>query len=58
MASKLAIGGAEHQEKTTEDMTLTKTPQGRVTQINTASVALAAAVATDPPALLSRNMIK
>jgi hypothetical protein len=58
MLSKSEGGAAEHQEDMVGHVTLNKEPQGAVKEINTASVALSAAVAAQPPKLLSKNMIK
>lgn len=58
MQSKFEGGAAEHQESMAGHVTLNKEPQGAVKEISTASVALSAAVAAQPPKLLSKNMIK
>ncbi|CEJ60474.1 Putative MFS general substrate transporter [Penicillium brasilianum] len=58
MEPKSDGGAAEHQEGMVGHVTLNKEPQGAVTEINTASVALSAAVAAQPPKLMSKNMIK
>ncbi|KAJ5906592.1 Lactose permease [Penicillium subrubescens] len=58
MQTKDKGGAAEHQEDMVGHVTLNKNPQGEVKEIHTASVALSAAVAAQPPKLLSRNMIK
>ncbi|OOQ85681.1 Lactose permease [Penicillium brasilianum] len=58
MEPKSDGGAAEHQESMVGHVTLNKEPQGAVTEINTASVALSAAVAAQPPKLMSKNMIK
>lgn len=58
MQSKHEGGAAEHREDMVGHVTLNKDPQGAVKEIHTASVALSAAVAAQPPKLLSKNMIK
>lgn len=52
--------GAEHHEKTpqVENTVYDGKPTGNVTQVQTASVALAAAIAAQKPSLLSKNMFK
>lgn len=58
MPNKVEGSGVEHQEDSLGHVTLNKEPQGAVKEINTASVALSAAVAAQPPKLLSKNMIQ
>lgn len=58
MQPKYEGGATEHQEDMVDHITLKKDPQGEVKEIHTASVALSAAVAAQPPRLLSKNMIK
>lgn len=55
MATKPEHGAVEHHEATFEDE---KYASGHVTQVQAASVALAAAVAAQKPSLLSKNMLK
>ena len=49
---------AEWRENVVDDVALTKEPAGSVTETNTASVSLTAAIAARPPKLWSKNMIK
>jgi len=49
--------GAEHYEAPISNMD-EKFPDGEVTQIQAASVALAASLAAKKPSLLSKNMLK
>jgi hypothetical protein len=58
MQTEYKGGAAEHQEDMVGHVTLNKNPQGEVKEIHTASVALSAAVAAQPPKLLSKNMIQ
>ena len=58
MQNKVESSGIEHHEDSVGHVTLNKEPQGTVKEINTASVALSAAVAAQPPKLLSKNMIQ
>jgi hypothetical protein len=59
---KAETTGAEHQEKSTDFHHIPiideKDATGKVTQVQAASVALAAAVAAQKPSLLSKNMLK
>ena len=62
MASKNVDGAAQHEEETHEVREVhtidEKYATGNVRQVNTASVALAAATAAQKPSLLSKNMLK
>lgn len=50
--------GAEHLGENRVDVPVEKVPHGKLTQVNAASVALAAAVVAQKPSLLSKNMLK
>lgn len=50
--------GAEHLEEKRVEVPLAKVPHGKLTQVNAASVALAAAVVAQKPSLWSKNMLK
>lgn len=54
-APKVESAGAEHHEV---PIINEKEATGRVTQVQAASVALAAAIAAQKPSLLSKNMFK
>lgn len=62
MDSKKVEAGAEHQEETHEIHGVTSVDEkhatGNVRQVQTASVALAAATAAQKPSLWSKNMLK
>ena len=59
---KIDTAGAEHYEKTTDvhhvPIVDEKFATGKVTQVQAASVALAAAIAAQKPSKLSKNMLK
>lgn len=59
MATKNSHGAVEHHEQDLDDPVMDeKYASGNVTQVQAASVALAAAVAAQKPSLLSKNMLK
>ena len=61
MSTQKVEGAAEHQENTDFHEVPTvesKYAEGKVIQVQAASVALAAAIAAQKPSLLSKNMIK
>jgi hypothetical protein len=62
MDSKKDDGAStEHNEEKRVDLhkiAVSKVPQGKVKQVNAASVALATAIAAQKPKLLSKNMLK